>query len=317
MPDWCRTTIHARNSKQYQELIAELKNHNANADPSFNNLIPMPPELRLQESSMAEKAVLIYVNALAVKLIHFSRQRDTANATEIKNYLKAYKTGVANMQYALGFKERLSAIDTILKLSDTSFQRDILTPKYNHKAALTPIYQNFADDMHQSFKDTLKRRCQDFVAYILQADDNRGKLKELINDTIILPKNASDDPYKLTTQYNLTADDKWLDPNLKDIPYLTVLYNIGKKYFDNVVKYHTETWYRWSTRNWGTKWDLSEYATDDHASTIMFNTAWSTPVPILKKLAALHGNFNIDVDSESTSGMMHIRVTKDELEDNN
>ena len=293
MPDWCRTTIHARNSKQYQELIAELKNHNANADPSFNNVIPMPPGLMLQESSSAEKVVLIYVNALAVKLMRFNRQHDKANATEIRNYLKAYKTGVANMQYALGFNERLHAIDTILKLSDTSFPLDI-----------------------HNLKDTLKHQCQDFADYQLQADDDRGKLKELINDTIILPKNASDNPYELATQYNLTTDDKWLDPDLKDIPYLTVLYNLGKKYFDNVVKYYAETWYGWSTRNWDTKWDLSEYTADDHTNTIMFNTAWSTPVPILKKLAALHGNFNIDVDSESTSDIMHIRVTKNVLEDN-
>ena len=293
MPDWCRTTIHARDSKQYQELIAELKNHNANTNPSFNNIIPMPPELMLQESSITERVVLIYINALAVKLIRFNLQHDTANATKIKNYLKAYKTGVINMQYAFGFNERLHAIDTILMFSDTSFPRNI-----------------------RSLKNTLKHLCQDFTDNMLQADDNRSKLKELINDTIILPKNASDDPYKLATQYNLTADDKWLDPDLKDIPYLTGLYNLGKKYFDNVVKYYAETWYGWSTRNWGTKWDLSEYIADDHTNTIMFNTAWSTPVPVLKKLAALHGNFNIEVDDEGASDMMHIRVTKDALEEN-
>lgn len=293
MPDWCRTTIHARNSKQYQELIAELKNHNANADPSFNNLIPMPSELMLQESSSAEKIVLIYVNALAVKLLRFNRQHDNANATEIRNYLNAYKTGVANMQYALGFDKRLHAIDTVLMLSDTSFPLAI-----------------------RDLKDTLTHQCQDFTNYMLQTDDNRSKLKELINDTIILPKNASDNPYELTTQYNLTTDDKWLDPDLKDIPYLTVLYNLGKKYFDNVVKYYAETWYGWSTRNWGAKWDLSEYMADDHTNTIAFNTAWSTPTPVLKKLAALHGNFNIDVDDEGTLDIMHIRVTKDALEDN-
>lgn len=291
MPNWCRTTIHARDSKQYQELIAELKNHNDNADPSFNNLIPMPPELRLQESSIAEKAVLIYVNALAVKLIHFSRQRDTANATKIKNYLKSYKTGVINMKYALGFNERLHAIDIVLMFSDTNFPLDI-----------------------RSFKDELAHRCQDFTDNRLQADGKRDKLKELIIDTIILPKNASDDPYKLAKQYNLTADDKWLDPELKTIPYLTILYNLGKKYFDNVVKYDAETWYGWSTHNWGTKWDLSEYTVDDHTNTIMFNTAWITPEPILKQLAALHGEFDIDVDDEAMTEIMHVKVTKDALE---
>lgn len=293
MPNWCRTTIHARDSKQYQELIAELKNHNTNTNPSFNNLIPMPPDVMLQESSIAKKVVLIYIKALAVKLMDFNLQHDKANATKIRNYLKAYKTSVINMDYAFGFKERLNAIDIILMLSDTSFPRNV-----------------------QRLKNALKHLCQDFTDNPRQADDKRGKLKELINDTIILPKNASNDPYKLAAQYNLTTDDKWLDSELKDIPYFTVLYNLGKKYFDNVVKYNAETWYGWSTRNWGTKWDLSEYVANDNDNTIMFNTAWSTPVPILKKLAALHGNFNIEVDDEGASDIMHIKVTKDELEDN-
>lgn len=291
MPNWCQTTIHARNAKQYQDLIAELKNHNANADPSFNNLIPMPPELRLQESSSAEKVVLIYVNALAVKLIHFNQQHDTANATEIKNYLKIYKQRVANMEYTLGFDERLHAIEIILTFSNTSSPLDL-----------------------RSFKNMVIQRCQDFTDHMLQADDERGKLNELINDTIIVPNHASDDPYELAKQYNLTADDEWLDPDLKAIPYLTILYHLGKKYFDNVVKYSAETWYGWSTRNWGTKWDLSEYTADDQTNTIAFNTAWSTPVPILTQLAALHGNFDIDVADEAMTDVIHVKVTKDALE---
>ena len=289
MPNWCRTTIHARNAKQYQEIIADLKNHNVN--PSFNNITPMPPELRLQESSIAGQVVLIYVNALAVKLVRFNRQHDTADATEIKNKLKAYQTSVANMEDAFGFDERLYAINVILTFSDTNFPLD-----------------------EHSFKDMLTQQCQNFTDYQLQAHDDRSKLKELIDAAIILPPNASHDPDKLVARYHLTANDKWLDPDLKAIPYLTILYHLGKQYFDNVVNYGAETWYGWSTRYWGTKWDLSEYAADDHTNTIMFNTAWTTPAPILKQLATRHGKFTIDVDSESTADVMHVRVTKDALE---
>lgn len=289
MPNWCRTTIHARDAKQYQEIIADLKNHNTN--PSFNNITPMPPELRLQESSIAEQVVLIYVNALAVKLIHFNQQHDTANATKIKTKLKAYQTSINNMDDAFSFGERLHAINVILMFSDTSFPLD-----------------------ERSFKDMLTQQCQNFTDYRLQADDDRGKLKELIDETIILPPNASHDPDKLVAQYHLTADDEWLDPDLTAIPYLTVLYQLGKRYFDNVINYGAETWYGWSTQNWGTKWDLSEYAADDHTNTITFKTAWTTPAPILKQLAARHGKFTVDVASESTADVMHVRVTKDALE---
>lgn len=49
-------------------------------------------------------------------------------------------------------------------------------------------------------------------------------------------------------------------------------------------KYGEKNWYDWSVENWGTKWN----AHDCHrtgVNSVEFNTAWSTPEPVMKELS--------------------------------
>lgn len=50
--------------------------------------------------------------------------------------------------------------------------------------------------------------------------------------------------------------------------------------------YGTNNWYDWSIENWGTKWNAYDcYLEDDNI--IIFNTAWSAPIPVLDALAEI------------------------------
>jgi hypothetical protein len=51
-----------------------------------------------------------------------------------------------------------------------------------------------------------------------------------------------------------------------------------------------EGWYEWRVANWGTKWDGYDgrFNCDDFSS-FYFETAWTPPLPIIKKLAELTG----------------------------
>ncbi len=51
-------------------------------------------------------------------------------------------------------------------------------------------------------------------------------------------------------------------------------------------------WYEWSLANWGTKWNafrpsFHELPEEDGAVEVTFDTAWTAPFPIFKKLATL------------------------------
>ena len=55
-------------------------------------------------------------------------------------------------------------------------------------------------------------------------------------------------------------------------------------------KYGAYDWYDWSRMNWGTKWTPSDVSieSDEDDITIIFDTAWSFPEPILRRLSEMY-----------------------------
>lgn len=50
-----------------------------------------------------------------------------------------------------------------------------------------------------------------------------------------------------------------------------------------IQKYGYDNWYDWNIENWGTKWNA--YDIKIFQNTIEFQTAWSTPEPVIQKLS--------------------------------
>ena len=48
-------------------------------------------------------------------------------------------------------------------------------------------------------------------------------------------------------------------------------------------------WYGWRVQNWGTKWDGYEGRFNEDQTAFSFCTAWSPPLPVIKKLAEITG----------------------------
>jgi hypothetical protein len=58
-------------------------------------------------------------------------------------------------------------------------------------------------------------------------------------------------------------------------------------------------WYIWSNRNWGTKWNASDFKliTEERGRyECRFETAWSPPEPVYLKLAEMFPNLRFDID---------------------
>lgn len=66
---------------------------------------------------------------------------------------------------------------------------------------------------------------------------------------------------------------------------LKEMMELGKTAADNVLQYGASTWYDWSIRNWGTKWNAYECYCECDNSFIEFNTAWCGVPLIAAKLA--------------------------------
>lgn len=58
----------------------------------------------------------------------------------------------------------------------------------------------------------------------------------------------------------------------------------GQMALDNIRDYGHQDWHKWNSANWGTKWNAysQEYKED---GTIKFETAWSTPYPVIEALS--------------------------------
>ena len=76
---------------------------------------------------------------------------------------------------------------------------------------------------------------------------------------------------------------------------------LGEQILENERLYGCRSWYSWSNMNWGTKWNASE--TRAFNEFIGFETAWSSPYPVIQKLSELIPDEEITVEyaDEDTS----------------
>lgn len=70
--------------------------------------------------------------------------------------------------------------------------------------------------------------------------------------------------------------------------------NLGKK---EEQKYGEENcWYRWSIDNWGTKWNAyGQLDTRNSDNIIFFQTAWSCPIDLIKKLSWIFPDLEFEI----------------------
>lgn len=80
-------------------------------------------------------------------------------------------------------------------------------------------------------------------------------------------------------------------------------YEMGKRLVTNYNTYGATTWYDWSNKNWGCKWNACDIYTDEN--TIEFDTPWDVPWPVMEKLCEVLPNieFTFTATNEEPSIM--------------
>jgi hypothetical protein len=72
----------------------------------------------------------------------------------------------------------------------------------------------------------------------------------------------------------------------------------GRKCLAAVAETGYPDWFEWCTANWGTKWgtyDFAERERSDGRYVFKFESAWSFPEPVFRKLAEMHPSLAFDV----------------------
>lgn len=105
------------------------------------------------------------------------------------------------------------------------------------------------------------------------------------NDSELLNERLS---YSWTTQKDIKTLDDLVSYYRNNKNYEKVI-SLGRLAIDNIDKYGHQDWYGWACENWGTKWNsgstsMRETFLNIH-EVLEFETAWSTPMPVMLKLS--------------------------------
>lgn len=123
---------------------------------------------------------------------------------------------------------------------------------------------------------------------------------------IILLKNTKEPCYtsyweKLQEKYSLEMIEvlgekaKTFMPESEELELkIKTFEELGNVYLNNLLQFDSMTWYDWSIENWGTKWDAVDSKGKPENGKLEFLTAWSEPIPIIKKLFKKYPKMRIE-----------------------
>ena len=90
------------------------------------------------------------------------------------------------------------------------------------------------------------------------------------------------------------AEKRYVPAEEERILGIRTLEQFGNLCLDNISKYGAVSWYDWSVENWGTKWDAYKSSGIPNDGKLRFLTAWSEPIPIIKKLFEKYSKMKIE-----------------------
>lgn len=133
---------------------------------------------------------------------------------------------------------------------------------------------------------------------------------KLIDFNKILP--MPEELKTVTSPVRIISEDDYADEmierdrRLKENPndWFARTHSITQKMYDEYMKkFGSCDWYDWAIKNWGTKWNAYDqskgesktHENGDVSEIIFFQTAWSTPYPVIRKLSEMFPLVDIEV----------------------
>lgn len=103
----------------------------------------------------------------------------------------------------------------------------------------------------------------------------------------------SEDKYKeyiaqLSNKYNIDISREHISNERLENRLNAKNVALGRQYLTNLQKYGAPTWYEWCVENWGTKWNAYDFVRSFEPNTIIFHTAWSCALNVIKQLSKMY-----------------------------
>lgn len=118
---------------------------------------------------------------------------------------------------------------------------------------------------------------------VKELDAQKMAIVNMLVDNVFAPEGWPEEVFNRAKKWTSESDGAIQDAAYED----------GRQYVSNYEKYGSPTWYEWRYCNWGTKWNAHNTVIID-ADTIIFDTAWSNPMPVIRKLCELYPDRRIE-----------------------
>ena len=122
-------------------------------------------------------------------------------------------------------------------------------------------------------------------------ENKDGEFEFSFNKVIPFPEELKGISFPVNIVSQEEYEEQQKNPNSSPNPRSKYNKPITKDMSNNLIKkYNYNNWYDWSNANWGTKWDIINdrlafnYNEDSYNIILLFQTAWSPPVPVIEKL---------------------------------
>lgn len=90
---------------------------------------------------------------------------------------------------------------------------------------------------------------------------------------------------KTTTKTNFTLSEDDIYRVLDKYKEESKLLALGERQVKNLLNYNALNWYDWSIKNWGTKWNASEFEVQDDFKSLLFETAWDPAIEVMLEIS--------------------------------
>lgn len=159
---------------------------------------------------------------------------------------------------------------------------------------------------------------EDAIAYVISKMGEEELLKyrlQFVQKKLDLPKSfwntlaktfSKDDIEKLEEKAK-----KYIPNEEEKVLGIKSFYELGVRYLNNAYIYGSLTWYDWSIKNWGTKWDAYECKGTPEDGELSFLTAWAAPVKIMEAIFKRYPKQKIEWEYETEGDDYKVKVFSD------
>ena len=283
MPNWCYNELKFNKREQYEDFKSRYCTYKEDASgrsvPSFDfeTICPCPESLSIKDDTSVNDRMFYF---LTDKLNRWNLSENSCLIPEVMRMIPDYEIPSFILdKYTLNIE------------ADKPYSKDMsLIALDLGPEKIKYLFDNDGEELQYIVEDKPTEEGNRIYYFMLALRYLYNMVKEM-NAKYGTAESRSSLRLEVAKAKNRKPVIDEARPFLSEYP--EDWFEMGRTYITNLFNYGAYGWYDWSCRNWGTKWNAKETTFNDNELTVMFDTAWSSPSPILWQMARQNPDWEV------------------------